>query len=78
MAGEGITATDAAAPEYDVSKQENMLESEGNQNSFDHVPSNITGLAPPAPGSQLPQFENADPQARDALRIPNFVVMLQI
>ncbi|KAG2272473.1 hypothetical protein Bca52824_067028 [Brassica carinata] len=26
------------------------------------------------PGSQLPQFENADPQARDALRIPNFVV----
>ncbi|CAN7113249.1 unnamed protein product [Brassica rapa subsp. narinosa] len=74
MAGEGITATDAAAPEYDVSKQENMLESEGNQNSFDHVPSNITGLAPPAPGSQLPQFENADPQARDALRIPNFVV----
>ncbi|KAF8082057.1 hypothetical protein N665_0850s0009 [Sinapis alba] len=73
MAGEGITATDAA-PEYDVSKQENMLESEGNQNSFDHVPSNIIGLVPPAPGSQLPQFENADPQARDALRIPNFVV----
>ncbi|KAJ4886000.1 hypothetical protein Rs2_25748 [Raphanus sativus] len=73
MAGEGITATDAA-PEYDVSKQENILESEGNQNSFDHVPSNMIGLVPPAPGSQLPQFENADPQARDALRIPNFVV----
>ncbi|CAN6926660.1 unnamed protein product [Brassica oleracea] len=73
MAGEGITAADAA-PEYDVSKQENMLESESNQNSFDHSPNNIIGLAPPAPGSQLPQFENADPQARDALRIPNFVV----
>ncbi|KFK38227.1 hypothetical protein AALP_AA3G085200 [Arabis alpina] len=69
MAGEGITATNAV-PEYDVSKQENMLESESNQNSFDHVPSNIAGLVHPAPGSQLPQFENADPQAR----IPNFVV----
>ncbi|CAH2054594.1 unnamed protein product [Thlaspi arvense] len=73
MAGEGITATNAA-PEYDVSKQENMLESESNQNSFDHVPSNIMGLVPPAHGSQLPQFESADAQARDALRIPNFVV----
>ncbi|XP_056842117.1 GBF-interacting protein 1-like isoform X2 [Raphanus sativus] len=73
MAGEGINATDAA-PVYDVSKQENMLESESNQNPFDHVPSNIIGTVPPAPGSQHPQFENADPQARDALRIPNFVV----
>uniref|UniRef100_A0A1J3FRL8 GBF-interacting protein 1 N-terminal domain-containing protein n=1 Tax=Noccaea caerulescens TaxID=107243 RepID=A0A1J3FRL8_NOCCA len=69
VAGEGITSTNAP-PQYDVSKQENMLESESNQNSFDHV----TGLGPPAPGSQLPQFENADPQARDAFRIPNFVV----
>ncbi|CAH8290601.1 unnamed protein product [Eruca vesicaria subsp. sativa] len=67
MASEGIAAVD-------VSKQENMLESQSNQNSFDHVPSNITGLVPPAPGSQHPQFENADPQARDALRIPNFLV----
>lgn len=73
MAGEGISATNAA-PEYDVTKQENMLESESNQNSFDHVPSSIIGLVPPAPGSQHPQFETADPQARDALRIPNFVV----
>ncbi|CAH8356473.1 unnamed protein product [Eruca vesicaria subsp. sativa] len=73
MAGEGITATNAAS-ENDVSKQENMFESESNQNSFDHVPSNIIGHAPPAPASQVPQFENADPQARDALRIPNFVV----
>ncbi|KAL1211997.1 GBF-interacting protein 1-like [Cardamine amara subsp. amara] len=72
MAGEGITATNAA-PEYDVSKQE-MLESESNHHSFDHVPTNIIGLVPQAPGSQLPQFENADLQARDALRIPNFVV----
>lgn len=77
MAGEGITATNAA-PEYDISKQENILESESNQNSFDHVPSNnINGLVPPAPGSQLPQFENADPQARDGLRIPNYVVCLE-
>lgn len=75
MAGEGITATNAA-PEFDVSKQENMLESESNQHSFDHVPTNIIGLVPPAPGGQLPQFENADLQARDALRIPNFVVCL--
>ncbi|CAF2102684.1 BnaA05g29970D [Brassica napus] len=73
IAGEGITAANAASV-YDVSKQENMLESESNQSPFDHVPSNITGPVPPAPGSQLPQFENADPQARDALRIPNFVV----
>ncbi|XP_010486335.1 PREDICTED: GBF-interacting protein 1-like [Camelina sativa] len=71
MAGEGITATNVA-PEYDVSKQDNMLESESNQNSFDHVPSNSNGLVPPAPGSQLPQFENADPQARDGFRIPNY------
>ncbi|CAF1936154.1 GBF-interacting protein 1-like isoform X1 [Brassica napus] len=68
MAGEGIAAV------YDVSKQENTLESESNHSPFDHVPSNILGPIPPAPGSQLPQFENADPQARDALRIPNFVV----
>ncbi|KAL0708393.1 hypothetical protein Bca4012_074819 [Brassica carinata] len=68
MAGEGITAV------YDVSKQENTLKSESNHSPFDHVPSNILGPIPPAPGSQLPQFENADPQARDALRIPNFVV----
>ncbi|KAF8091515.1 hypothetical protein N665_0444s0029 [Sinapis alba] len=73
MASEGIAATNAA-PVYDVSKQENTLESESNQNPFDHVPSNIIGPVPPAPGSQHPQFENADPQARDALRIPNFVV----
>lgn len=76
MAGEGIIATNADQ-DYDVSKQENMLESESNRNSFDHVPSNIIGLVPPAPGSQIPQFENADPQARDALRIPNFMVCLQ-
>ncbi|KAJ0234065.1 Flocculation protein [Hirschfeldia incana] len=73
MASEGIAGTNAA-PVYDVSKQENMLESENNQNPFDHVPSNIIGPVPPAPGSQHPQFENADPQARDALRVPNFLV----
>ncbi|VVA96843.1 unnamed protein product [Arabis nemorensis] len=73
MVGEGIIATNAGQ-DYDVSKQENMLESESNRNSFDHVPSHIIGLVPPAPGSQIPQFENADPQARDTLHIPNFMV----
>ncbi|KAL0744168.1 hypothetical protein Bca4012_085681 [Brassica carinata] len=63
MASEGIAVSNAA-PVYDVSKQENMLESE----------SSIIGSVPSAPGNQHPQFENADPQARDALRIPNFVV----
>ncbi|CAN8269979.1 unnamed protein product [Cochlearia groenlandica] len=72
-AGEGINVLNAA-PEYNVSKQENMLESESNQNSFVYAQSNIIGLLPPAPGSQLPQFESADPQARDVFRIPNFMV----
>ncbi|KAG7624425.1 putative GBF-interacting protein [Arabidopsis thaliana] len=72
MAGEGNTATNTA-PEYDVTKQENMLESESNQNSFDQVPSNIIGIVPPAPGNQHPQFETSDPQARDALRLPSFM-----
>ncbi|XP_010547194.1 PREDICTED: GBF-interacting protein 1-like isoform X2 [Tarenaya hassleriana] len=72
LAGNGVISASSIA-EYNDPKQESTLESENHQSSSVNAQNHGIGLLPPALGSQLPQFENTDPQARDALRIPSFV-----
>ncbi|XP_010551966.1 PREDICTED: GBF-interacting protein 1-like [Tarenaya hassleriana] len=76
LAVDGVISASTAA-EYNEPKQESISESENHQNSSHDSQNYGIGL-PPALGSQLPQFENTDPQSRDAFRIQSFVVQQPI
>lgn len=70
---EGDVST-VAAPEYTESKQEAALPHGGQQYSMHNSPNYGFGFMPPMLGSQLAQYENTDSQARDASRLPSFLV----
>lgn len=61
--------------DYNVSKQETALPSEGHQNSGVHTSQNYGyGFVPPVLGTQLSPFDNSEPQTRDISRLPSFIV----
>ncbi|KAK2986439.1 hypothetical protein RJ640_011877 [Escallonia rubra] len=65
----------SVVPEYNESKQETALPPGGHQYSVAHTTPNYGfGLMPPMVGNQLAPFEGTDSQARDASRLPSFVV----
>ncbi|XP_068637661.1 GBF-interacting protein 1-like isoform X2 [Aristolochia californica] len=63
-------------PEYDPTKPETALPPGGPHYSVVHTAPNYStfGLVPPMLGNQFSPFESSEPQARDATRIPSFVV----
>ncbi|KAK3034019.1 hypothetical protein RJ639_033304 [Escallonia herrerae] len=64
----------SVVPEYE-SKQATALPPGGHQYSAVHTTPNYGfGLMPPMVGSQLAPFEGTDSQARDAYRLPSFLV----
>ncbi|OVA19746.1 Protein of unknown function DUF1296 [Macleaya cordata] len=65
-----------AVSDYDQSKSETALPPGGPQYSVVHtVPTYSTfGLMPPMLGTQFAPFDSSEPQARDASRLPGFVV----
>ncbi|KAJ9176759.1 hypothetical protein P3X46_012039 [Hevea brasiliensis] len=78
QAPENITGerdvSSSAVTEYNESKQDPALLSGGQQYSAVHTPSYSFGFMPPMLSSQIAPFENSESQARDASRLPSFVV----
>lgn len=65
------------APEHTELKQETSLPTSGHQYPVAHPPSNLSfGFMPPIIGSHMASFETNESQARDASRVPSFVVSI--
>lgn len=70
-----IDGSSSAIQEYNESKQNTALPSEGHQYPGVQISPNYSyGFVPPMLGSQLPPFENSESQTRDISRLPNFIV----
>ena len=73
--GEG-DASSTAVPEYSESKQETTLPGSHQYSMLHTSPTYSFGFMPSMVGSQLAPVESSDSQARDASRVPSFVVRL--
>lgn len=71
-----VPSSFSPGPEFDQSKSEAVLPTGGPQYSVVHTAPNYSafGLMPPMLGSQFAPFESSETQARDASRLPSFVV----
>ncbi|KAJ6832300.1 GBF-interacting protein 1-like [Iris pallida] len=71
-----ISSSVPTEPEYDQLKPEVSVAQEGSQYSVVHTAPTYSnfGFVPQILGNQFTTFEGAEPQARDATRIPSFVV----
>lgn len=79
MSGEDEVAASAVTEYNEEAKQDNSLLPGGPQYSMVHTSPNYNfGFVPPMIGNQFAAFENYESQARDASRLPSFVVSLPV
>ncbi|KAK7275944.1 hypothetical protein RIF29_17071 [Crotalaria pallida] len=70
-----VDGSSSAIQEYNESKQDTALPSEGHQYSGVHTSQNHGyGFVPPMLGTQVTPFDNSETQTRDISRLPSFVV----